>query len=213
MRPSIRAFVETCVGCLDLPDPVYEFGAYRAAGLEQLADMRPLFPGRAYVGTDMREGPGVDRVIDLHAIDLPDGSVGTALVLDTMEHVRDPHRAVAEIHRVLRQDGVLVISSVMSYPIHAAPDDYWRFTPQGLASLLEPFADAVVEFAGAERLPISVVGVAFNSAPAPDRREELASQLAGWSRRVEPRWKSAVRLVSPPALLIAGRRVLGVRGL
>ena len=198
---------------MPLPDPVYEFGSYRAPGLEALADLRPLFPGHAYVGTDMRDGPGVDQVLDLHAIALADASVGTALVLDTFEHVRDPHRASAELHRVLRPEGVLLVSSVMDYPVHEAPADYWRFTPQGLAAVLDPFAEAVIEFTGPARLPRSVVGVAFVSAPEKDRSEALGRDLAAWARTVEPPWKATVRLLCPPVLLLAARRLLGVRGL
>jgi SAM-dependent methyltransferase len=213
MRPSIRAFVQTVTGLVTTPDPIVEFGAFRAPGLEQLADLRPLFPGRTYLGTDVRDGPGVDRVLDLHAIDLADGSVGTALVLDTLEHVREPQRAMRELHRVLGQDGVLVVSTVMDYPIHQAPEDYWRFTPQGLAALLEPFAAAVVQHTGDPGLPRTVAGVAFRSTPEPGTVAALEVGLRAWAESVEPRWKRSVRLVTPPVVLRGARRLLGVRGL
>jgi SAM-dependent methyltransferase len=213
VRPSIRAFVETCSRTLPLPDPVYEFGSYRAEGQERLADLRPLFPGRPYVGSDAREGPGVDRVLDLHALDLSDDTVGTALVLDTFEHVRYPHRAASELHRVLRPDGVLIVSTVMDYPVHAAPHDYWRFTPQGLEAVLEGFPSVVVESAGAERLPRSVVGVAFATEQPATRVAALREALASWAAAVEPHWKQTVRLVTPPVALLAARRALGMRGL
>lgn len=213
MRPSIRAFVEACIGSMSLHEPIFEFGAYRTAGQEQLADLRPLFPGREYVGTDMRPGLGVDRVLDLHALDLPDSSVGTALVLDTFEHVRYPTRAAAELARVLAPEGVAIVSTVMDYPIHAAPSDYWRFTPDGLAAVLEPFAASVVQTAGPARLPRSVVAVAFATAPDDRTETALRAALAAWSRSVEPTWKRTVRLCVPPAALLAARRLIGMRGL
>ena len=213
MRPSIRAFVQTCIRSLPLPDPIYEFGAYRAPGQEELADLRPLFPDRRYVGTDMRPGPGVDHVLDLHAIDLPDSAVGTALVLDTLEHVREPHRAASELRRVLTPDGTALLSTVMDYPIHAAPSDYWRFTPDGLAAVLEPFAASVVAYAGPERLPRSVVAVAFAAEPDAATTAALRDALGTWARSVEPSWKQAARLWVPPVALHAARRVLGMRGL
>jgi SAM-dependent methyltransferase len=213
VRPSIRAFLEQVIDCVDVPGPVFEFGSFRAPGLEELADLRPLFPGKAFVGTDMRPGPGVDRVLDLHAIDLPDDSVGTALVLETLEHVRYPHRAMAELRRVLRPDGVLVASSVMSYPVHNAPSDYWRFTPDGFAALVEDFACAVTQANGPDRLPISVVTVAFGHAPEEAVIATLKERLALWAQTTEPRWKEVVRLSVPPALLIGQRRFRGVSGL
>ena len=74
----IRDFVGDLMRVLELPDPVVEFGALQVEA-DQDGDLRPLFAGRSYVGTDMREGPGVDRVEDLRALSFADGAVGTAL--------------------------------------------------------------------------------------------------------------------------------------
>jgi SAM-dependent methyltransferase len=101
--------------------------------------MRPLFPGRPYVGCDFRLGPGVDRVEDLRALTLEDETVGTAFVLETFEHVDEVTAAAAELYRVIRPGGVLIASAPMTHPIHNHPGDYWRFTPQGLAQLLKAF--------------------------------------------------------------------------
>ena len=42
----------------------------------------------------MREGPSVDVILDLHNIDLPSSSVGTVLLLETLEHVEYPYKAL-----------------------------------------------------------------------------------------------------------------------
>ena len=65
MRENVKSFVALCADALDLREPIYEFGSYQVAGQEGLADLRPLFRGRRYVGCDMRPGPGVDEVMDL----------------------------------------------------------------------------------------------------------------------------------------------------
>lgn len=166
MREVVREFVRICVDHLDLPDPIYEFGAFQVEGQEGFADMRPLFAGKQFVGTDRRPGTGVDVILDLHAIDLPEGSVGTALILDTLEHVERPRRAMQEIYRVLRPEGVIVVVTVMNYPIHDYPSDYWRFTPAALSSLLAPWDTKVVTFAGAEKFPHTVAGVGIKSGDA-----------------------------------------------
>ncbi len=59
-----------CAKHLPIREPLYEFGAYRVQGTPE-EDLRPLFEGMEYIGSDMREGPGVDQVLDLHDIDLP----------------------------------------------------------------------------------------------------------------------------------------------
>ena len=104
-------------------------------------DLRPLFEGRDFIGTDFREGPGVDRVEDLRSLSFGDGEVGTALCLDTLEHCADPITACREMHRVVADGGVCAISSVMLFGIHGYPSDYWRFTPEGFRTLLEDFDD------------------------------------------------------------------------
>jgi SAM-dependent methyltransferase len=100
------------------------------------------------VGTDVRAGPGVDAVLDIHETNIPTGCIGTALVMDTLEHVKFPHRVLEEMHRVLMPGGLVVISSHMNWPIHSFPNDYWRFTPQGFAVLLRLFSQILVESAG-----------------------------------------------------------------
>ncbi len=161
MRDNIKAFVAQVVARLPALEPVYEFGSYQVEGQVGYADLRPLFPGRQYVGCDMRAGPGVDVVTNLHALDLPTGCAGLALCLDTLEHVEYPHKALQEIRRILRGDGVAIISSVMQFPIHDYPHDYWRFTPQAFRSLLRPFAGVLVGWQGEARFPHTVVGIGF----------------------------------------------------
>lgn len=128
-------------------------------------DLRPLFAGRTFIGTDLREGPGVDRIEDLRALSFADGEVGTALCLDTLEHCADPIRACHEMHRVLRDGGLCVITSVMLIGIHAYPNDYWRFTPEGFRLLLEGFDDADVAGMGDPNAPYFVFGAATKGAP------------------------------------------------
>ena len=63
MRESIKEFVKIVSKTLPTPEPIYEFGSWQKPGAESLANLRPLFPDKEYVGCDMREGFGVDRVI------------------------------------------------------------------------------------------------------------------------------------------------------
>ncbi|HUE25230.1 MAG TPA: methyltransferase domain-containing protein, partial [Solirubrobacteraceae bacterium] len=104
---------------MELREPIVEFGSMQVED-GQPNDLRPLFAGRRFVGTDMREGPGVDRTEDLRALRFADEEVGTALCLDTLEHCADPMAACRELHRVVSSEGgVCIISSVMLIGIHA----------------------------------------------------------------------------------------------
>lgn len=164
MRELIRQFIEICAETLPISDPIYEFGSLQVKGQEGFADLRPFFPGKQYFGADMREGLGVDVILNLHHIDLPSESVGTVLIMDTLEHVEFPYRALEEVYKIVRPNGIVIISSVMNFPIHDYPCDYWRFTPEAFRSLLKPFSDSFVGYAGESNFPHTVVGIGFKGA-------------------------------------------------
>ena len=150
-------FVADLAGKIEFPEPIVEFGSMQVEE-GQPNDLRPLFPGKTFIGTDLREGPGVDRVEDLRGLSFGDGEVGTALCLDTLEHCADPLTACREMHRVLAASGLCVITSVMLIGIHGYPSDYWRFTPEGFRTLLADFDDVDVASMGDPECPFWVFG-------------------------------------------------------
>lgn len=154
----IRDFVRDLTRVVELPDPIVEFGSLQVEP-GQDSDLRSLFAGREYLGTDLREGPGVDQVEDLRALSFGDGAVGTVLCLDTLEHCEDPPAACRELARVTGEGGVCVLSSVMLFGIHAYPSDYYRFTPEGFRVLLAGFDSAWVAGIGDPMIPFQVVGI------------------------------------------------------
>jgi SAM-dependent methyltransferase len=205
MRDIIKEFVRECVAILPFREPIHEFGAYQVAGQEGFADLRAFFPDKCYIGSDMRRGVGVDLMLDLHALGLASESVGSALILDTLEHVESPWRAMEEVHRVLAPGGVVLISSVMNFPIHNHPSDYWRFTPEAFRSLLRSFEFAAVTWAGVEDFPETVVGVGCKGRLSEAQVQALQERLTAWRQRWAPRtpplYERIAKLVAPPLAL------------
>ena len=189
MLETTRAFAKICSEFLPIVEPIYEFGALQVAGQEGFADLRPFFPGKQYVGTDLREGPGVDEVLDLHSLALADASVGTAISFDTLEHVEYPRKAIESIHRVLKPEGLLMLSVPMNFPIHNYPYDYWRFTPAGIESLLKPFHFVHIDTFGEPDFPTTVVALAAKKPIHADCmhqfKERFGKQKEYWRRFVE----------------------------
>jgi SAM-dependent methyltransferase len=159
VRQVVRDFVQDASETLPIAEPIVEIGSRPAEGQEEKAFLRDFFPGRTYIGCDVQEGPNVDRVEDIHALSFADDSVGTVICVEVLEHVHDPLRAVKEIHRILKPGGVAILTSVMFFPIHAHPWDFWRFTPEGFALLVEPFETSLTFAVGMDVLPEGVFAV------------------------------------------------------
>jgi hypothetical protein len=105
-------------------------------------DLRSLFASKGqYIGLDMEDGSGVDIVLDLtgnfEQIDARLGSrrFGTIFCLSVMEHCENPFRMAENLTLLLKPGGTLCIGVPFSWQIHGYPNDYWRFTPEGVKKL------------------------------------------------------------------------------
>jgi SAM-dependent methyltransferase len=208
MRDNVKQFLVLAAQHIELQPPIYEFGSLQVPGQEGYADLRPLFPGKEFVGCDMREGTGVDKILNLHSIDLPSDMVGTVICLDTLEHVEFPHKALEEIHRILKPSGVVIISSVMDFPVHDFPHDYWRFTTEAFSSLLRPFRSAFVGYAGKECFPHTVVGIGFKG-----EKPSLSSFVEAyekWRKAQSQTFRYNMLQVIPPCMMPWAARVNGL---
>lgn len=79
-------------------------------------------------------------------LDLPfeDGAFDGVVSDQVLEHVEgDPQRAIDECFRVTRPGGFAVHATCFLNPIHAAPGDFWRFTPDALGLLAAPHGEVV----------------------------------------------------------------------
>jgi SAM-dependent methyltransferase len=66
---------------------------------------------------------------------MPDNSYDVSFCMMVLEHVSDPKKAVSELARVTKQGGVIYLSTNFMYPRHGKPQDYFRFTEEGLRAL------------------------------------------------------------------------------
>jgi SAM-dependent methyltransferase len=96
------------------------------------------FPNTSeYLGTDIEEGPDVDFVADVHRLTRVTGCEQFDIILSEagFEHFKYPHLAAHEVMKALRVGGILFIQTHQTFPIHAVPHDYFRFSREALAGL------------------------------------------------------------------------------
>ena len=109
------------------------------------------FARQRYTGIDLAVGDifwdysKLDAVADLTALPFPRGTFDAAIHIVTIEHLREPGRALKEISRALKPDGVLLIAAPLEWEVHQHPHDYFRYTHYGLLYLLEGAGMQVAE--------------------------------------------------------------------
>jgi SAM-dependent methyltransferase len=186
----VRAISET----FHVPEPILEVGSQIVAGQEHLA-VRRLFPEKQYVGIDLHPGRGVDSVENIENLDRDDGSVGTVLALNLFEHVERFWLGFKEIERVLRPDGLVVVSCPFHIHIHGYPNDYWRFTPEAFGLLLSAFPNRIIGYNGPKRRPLNVWGVAAGCEYpriTDDQHRQFCSRIEQYARCPLP-WRNRLR--------------------
>ena len=69
---------------------------------------------------------------DAQALPFADNSIDHALLLDVIEHIPEPDKSLAELYRVLKPGGSLILQVPFLYPLHDEPLDFHRWTRHGL---------------------------------------------------------------------------------
>lgn len=96
---------------------------------------RPLVSSVTCVDWPQTEHPSqhVDHEADLgEPLPLPSAAFDTVLLTDVLEHLPYPDRLWAELRRVTRPGGTLILGVPFMYWLHEIPHDYHRYTEHRL---------------------------------------------------------------------------------
>lgn len=121
------------IGCADRWIEAHLPAECRYVGLDYPSTGKELYRARP------------DVFADAGCLPFPSESFDTAVMLEVMEHLRDPCRALTEIARVLKPGGRALISMPFLYPLHDAPHDYQRLTTFGLRRDIEAAGLRILE--------------------------------------------------------------------
>ncbi len=89
-----------------------------------------------YVGVDTSAGPKVDVVASAESLPFAAETFDCVLCTQVLQYVEEPMRAVAEMRRVMRSSGLLLLSTHGVSFVERLASDQWRWTHNGLKSLL-----------------------------------------------------------------------------
>lgn len=86
-------------------------------------------------------------LVDIHRTHLPSNSYDIIGADQVIEHVLFPHLAIMEIHRLLRPNGIAILTTCAYNPVHGKNSfsDFWRFMRDGLMVLSLPFRGGVMQ--------------------------------------------------------------------
>jgi ubiquinone/menaquinone biosynthesis C-methylase UbiE len=85
--------------------------------------------------------PNIDIVADAHQMPFKDESLDGIIIKNVFEHLRDPATVRDELKRVLKKGGKIYAKVPFMQPFHAVPDDYQRYSINGIKEFFEDFSE------------------------------------------------------------------------
>jgi hypothetical protein len=162
MRPVVQEFVARALADENLYGAkVLEVGSYDVNGSVR-GHIESLCPA-AYVGLDMREGPGVDIMWNCEHLDELGIECDLLVSTEMLEHAQNWRECMTQMVQVVAPGGLLLITTVSpGFPYHDFPGDYWRYPLDDLKQIVETLGLEIVvaeESPPDERMPQFLVGV------------------------------------------------------
>jgi SAM-dependent methyltransferase len=87
----------------------------------------------------------VDIRCDGQSLPFTNNLFDTIICIDVIEHVPNPQQMIAELVRVLKPGGVLILSTPFFFYLHESPNDYTRFSKFGLINLIQNNKMSVID--------------------------------------------------------------------
>lgn len=98
-----------------------------------------------YIGLDLPASGPADVYGDGMALPFQDAVFNMVLCSQVLEHVPEPSGLMAEVARVLKPGGTLLLTAPQTWGLHMEPHDFYRYTKYGLCYLTEKNGLRVIE--------------------------------------------------------------------
>jgi SAM-dependent methyltransferase len=109
----------------------------------------PLFNGtsESYVGCDVVQSSEnkVDVICEAVNLRFEDAQFDTVFSTQVIEHVEDPFGMLAQANRVLKNDGIIIVSAPFCWELHEQPYDFFRYSRYGLEAMFRKHNFEIIE--------------------------------------------------------------------
>jgi ubiquinone/menaquinone biosynthesis C-methylase UbiE len=109
-----------------------------------------------YTGIDIADADNFDyknsKIITFDGENIPfaDNSFENIICTEVIEHIENPSKIIGEMYRVLKPNGLCIVTLPWSARVHFAPHDYCRYTPYKLKTLFTQFKSAEINNRGTD---------------------------------------------------------------
>tara|TARA_B110000259_G_C13899222_1_gene356175 strand:- start:33 stop:743 length:711 start_codon:yes stop_codon:yes gene_type:complete len=103
---------------------------------------------KSYIGLEIENENGqneADYFYDGNNFPFQNETFDSAICSEVLEHVFEPKIFLKEVHRILKKDGLIILTLPFFWDEHEQPYDYARYTSFGLKYILEQQNFEVVE--------------------------------------------------------------------
>ena len=112
-------------------------GAFEGEGF----DVKNIRQDVYVLETDVAFGKRTNLICDGHDLPFKNNTFDGVIIQAVLEHVLEPIRCVSEIHRVLKNNGIVYSETPFMQQVHAGKFDFTRFTHLGHRRLFRQFAE------------------------------------------------------------------------
>ena len=136
-------------------------------------------PHAEVIDSDVTLVHGAALACDAHRLPFADNSLDAITLWAVLEHVLDPHQVVAEVHRVLKPDGIVFASTPFMQPVHMGAYDFTRWTPLGHRRLFRRFTTIAAGPAGGQGMMLAWAWQYWLMGFVPKNVAEVIARISG----------------------------------
>jgi ubiquinone/menaquinone biosynthesis C-methylase UbiE len=109
-----------------------------------------------YVGIDIAGADNFDyqnsKIITFDGENIPfaNNSFENIICTEVIEHIENPAKIIDEMYRVLKPNGLCIVTLPWSARVHFAPHDYCRYTPYKLKAIFAQFKSVEIKNRGTD---------------------------------------------------------------